>query len=418
MILLQRLQRPIGGPRSNAIMAVVIAACARRRAFGWVLLLAFALVTLLMMGCGSTPSAQADAEPLRDTPQVRETARAIVTVPPGRGLPDSFCVRLYDLKSTAGQCDLPGADPLGVVYATSFRQGQSVAKLAISAAAAGMVRFTVASTDRDTRRDTRLASWAQVHPREEIYRKTLSVSPDGRRVALVRNAAWLDGGADAMVQGPLELLDLDTREWRSVGVNVLDAHPVQWVSESQVIVVRAIARDRLPLAGAELADGSGVAGGSPADGFGASYARAEWVPVVSRIDLVSGAVTLLHVGRRAIVSTDGSRLIVQDGEGRLRLVNLSGPTLTSSPLPRPPGFRHRGVIGFAGPAHVLYWAVTAPGLESERTVSNSPLAGPKPVLSLRVATLKPDGSPAWTGESAIAVLRIDPRSSPAVDAIR
>ncbi len=340
--------------------------------------------------------------PVQENESVRREVNAAVTVPPGLGIPD-YCARAYNVRSKRSACLDTGGRTQPVRYATLHSDGSFAVKLLVYLKTDSPTTFHLVRVDTQTKREKFMTEWNVRDPLEELYNKTLSISPDGKRVAIVRNASDLRGAAHFMKQGKLELYDIENNVWQNLEIDALDGHPVQWLDENRIAFARAVKREDMPT---QLLDPK-----SADDDFGNVYARAAFVPVVYVRDMRSKTERALHVGRIAIASPNGRELIVQDDARKTRRIALDGESLRSTPLRPLSAMTHNGIIGFAGPAHIAYWAEPYEGRETQYTLSNSPLVGPKKLLSLRIANIE-------NGEFVTAVERIDPRARPSVSAMK
>jgi hypothetical protein len=340
--------------------------------------------------------------PVQENDKVRSQIDAAVVVPPGRGLPD-YCSRAHNVRTKRSACLDTGGRTQPVTYATLHSDGSFAIKLLVYVKTESPTTFHLVRVNTQTKLEKFVTQWDARDRLEETYNKAHSVSPDGKRVALVRNAPALRGAQHFMKQGELVLYDLESNTWDSLQIDVLDAHPVQWLDNNRIVFARALKREEVP---ASLLDAS-----NSNDEFGDVYARAAFVPVVYLRDLRSNSERALHVGRIAIASPHARALIVQDDAQKMRRLTLLGDTLHAMPLATLPALAHEGIVGFAGPSHVLYWAEPYAGRETQYTLSNSPLVGPKKLLSLRVANIE-------NGEFITVVERVDPRAQPSVTLLK
>jgi hypothetical protein len=98
---------------------------------------------------------------------------------------------------------------------------------------------------------------------------------------------------------------------------------------------------------------------------------------------------------------------VRDFELHWRILDLESNR--SKPFEVPgsidvPGAIYPGAIAFVDPITVLYWAWPTEGIQAKFTESNSPLAGPKQMRSLKLVDLS-------DGRSQTVVPFVDPRTS-------
>jgi hypothetical protein len=335
---------------------------------------------------------------------LRKTVNAIASVPPGRGLPQ-FCTRIIDINLKRSTCADRGSLSEPVIFAMPYDNGAYIIKLRYYLKTDSPSNFVLNRVNSATKQETFLAQWDESVALSETYGKKVSVSPDGKRIALIRNAPPMKDTKFKRKQGTLDIFDIDSKTWQPTAIEALDGHPVQWLDDQRIVFSRAVKRELLP---AEL-----TIPANETDRYGADYERASIIPVIFIRDLTMGTERAIHIGEVALALPQHNQIIIQDGEQRLRIATLGGDlsasqsTFASVPLTAPPGITHRGVIGFAGPTQLLYWAQPLPGREIGYTKSNSPLVGPKQLLSLRIADIR-------TGDFVTVIERIDPRSHPAV----
>jgi hypothetical protein len=336
--------------------------------------------------------------PVQENENVRGEIMALITVPPGRGMPD-FCARAHNVRTKQSACLDDGGMTQPVRFAMPYDSGSKAIKLLVYLRSDNVTTFHLVRVDTQTKRERFLTQWDTREPLEETYNKTLSISPDGKQVAIVKNALNMRGASHIMKQGELSLYDLESDSWRALAIDALDGHPVQWLDAERIVFARAVKRDDVPAHLITLENSS--------DEFGVVYSRASFVPLIYVRNLRTNSERAIHVGRIAIAAPSGRELIVQDDARKLRRVLIDGDSYRSTPLSAPPMMTHDGVIGFASAQHVLYWSEPFAGRELQYTLSNSPLVGPKKLLSLRIANID-------NGEFVTAVQRIDPRSNPSV----
>lgn len=264
--------------------------------------------------------------------------------------------------------------------------------------------------------EQRIASW-KAGSGGALYRKQLALSPDGRRLALLPASSLVrmtgfappapDGYrfADQQHVGELVVVDWQTGVARGTGIDVLDEQPITWSADGRrLLVVRAETVSTLtPAMREELHGREGEPGRT--------------IPVIESIDVDSGAVRMLAIGLTPTWSADEKTLLyapvraapiafVADGDPTVReeradafeLRDLDSGRRTPVSLPgliRP--------IAFVGPHAVLYWSLPVAHVPPRMTTHNSPLIGPKQMLSLRVGDLD-------TQEAATVVRYIDPRA--------
>lgn len=245
-----------------------------------------------------------------------------------------------------------------------------------------------------------IAAWT-VPAGGNLYRKPMALSPDGRWLATVPESRLLKLAGysprltsgqrfrDARTVGELVLVDLRSGGQRRTGIELLDEQPISWSADGRrLLVVRAETADRLTPRLAALVEGNeGRAG--------------QGIPVVEALTVETGAVDMLAIGLDPLWSADQSTLLFATADDRFVLRDVGGVERALTL----PGMTGRfGPIAFVGPRQVLYWALPTDGTEPAGTVNNSPLVGPKQMVSLKVVDLD-------TQAFATVVPRIDPRAN-------
>ena len=240
-------------------------------------------------------------------------------------------------------------------------------------------------------------------PTGNPYHQALSVSPDGRWVAVVPVVHLLKGDgysgrlpSDARFRGlrfvgDLELVDLQTKTVRHTGVEVVEGEPISWSADGRrLLIVRAETVEGLePALAAEVRGHEGHAG--------------QGVPVVEIFDLETRGTTMLAIGQQPLWSPDNRTLLYQPADDRIEQMDLASRARRPVVLPGMSKRYEQIAIAFVTSRRVLYWALPTVGVEPGFTGHNSPLVGVKQMLSLKVADLD-------TGAFATVYPRLDPRA--------
>ncbi len=228
------------------------------------------------------------------------------------------------------------------------------------------------------------ALWPQYHAMGAY----LALAPTGGLVAFISHTR------DAQMYHPQVLLTEGRLElWNTVrpfgqlrGTWALDAR-MSWFPDGVRLAYAALVPH--PEAGAlPLED----------DSFGAQWARWPRVPFTYVLNTSTGRSDPIHVGTDPIVSSDGAAILVSDGDGRHRLVDMASRKSDPATLP---GFWGEAFALVKG-TFALYVAYPTEGLGGGYTESNSPLVGPKQMLSIKVADVE-------TGRFQTVVRSVDPR---------
>lgn len=334
-----------------------------------------------------------------ETAAVLQGIQGIVTQRPGRA--DRRCIAMLDLATMRQRCPEGIVIDEPVLRAQAIDNGKKIlvinyyfAPSSSDAKEFNPGTFNLTLRDGAARRETALTSWQPATRGIDIYNKMFSVSPDETTIAMVREDQPLriDGlPLEARRQGPLELFDMKTKTWRDTGTIALNESAVAWLDSGEIAYVRSVPRKEAP---AELLPREGE--------FASEFENFPVLPMVFVRSLVTGRERALHAGVDIVPTPDRKQLLIRDTKNRLRMVDIASGRYRPVTLN---GMANRGVIGFVAPDRVLYWALPTTGREARETLFNSPLAGPKQMLSLKIGTLD-------TNQFATVVPFIDPRADP------
>jgi hypothetical protein len=135
-------------------------------------------------------------------------------------------------------------------------------------------------------------------------------------------------------------------------------------------------------------------------------------PQIRRLDLSTGREEVLVPGHQPVVSSDGLSLLFRPLDRRdWAWWDVSGGT--TRPLPRLHGLR--APLALVDSRYLLYTAEPSPGAPTGLTVNNSPLVGPKKMLSLKLADLSSGAyETLWDGIDPRRVLAARAGALPAV----
>lgn len=226
----------------------------------------------------------------------------------------------------------------------------------------------------------------------------IAISPSNGLVAFVAELEGIDlspvGGYTSV--GRLEIWNLDRRESVQTDSRALD-FPMSWFPD-----------------GARLAYVEPIDCQSARTLFPEQFERlTNWLsrltctqaPAISVLDVRTGEKSLLALGRSATVSESGRTVIVRESQRDWIIVRETGEIAT---FPGAPGFLRP--IALSGSGLLVYWGLPTDGTAIQYTKHNSPLVGPKLMLSLKAARL-------GTGEFITLVPYIDPRSQASFGAL-
>jgi hypothetical protein len=218
----------------------------------------------------------------------------------------------------------------------------------------------------------------------------MALSPGGRHIAFISDYTGVQmTQPDAwLTSGTLEIWDTTKSTGGPVGITARDG-ALSWFPDGR------------RLAYATLAPRGEAGDLAAADGFGAAWEHWPRVPAVHILDLKTGKGVFLCVGDDPVVSQDGESVMVRDYDARMRIVDAATGRWKPVKLPGQAWSYTKSVVAFQGDS-VLYWAVPTVGAPLRTTKDNSPLVGPKWMLTLKTADLK-------TGRYQTIMEGLDPR---------
>ncbi|MCZ6735715.1 MAG: hypothetical protein O7C65_08000 [Planctomycetota bacterium] len=222
----------------------------------------------------------------------------------------------------------------------------------------------------------------------------LALAPTGGLVAFVINVTNVKVRKPRAYfwRGRIEIWDVDTKDRLPTGTTALDDKLCWFPDGRHLAYVDLLNRDEAVKVLRKHVD--------PTEDYGTVLIERKQVPVVHVMDTTTGRTEALHVGLGPVVSADGTRVLMRDFESRWRMLDLDRQR--SEPVSAP-GRAWPGAIALCDANLVLYWAWPTEGAELKWTRHNSPLVGPKPMLTLKVADLR-------TGDFRTVVPYIDPRT--------
>jgi hypothetical protein len=361
---------------------------------------AWALISIgaaTLAGC-ATGIKHRVAEGVEDA-SVLQDITGIITQRPGRG--DARCIAIIHLDTKRRRCAEGIVIDEPVMRAQAIDNGKKIVVMnhyfaphSDNPKQFNPGTFNLTLRDGTARRETALTSWQTSSAGSNVYDKMFSISPDETTIAMVRDDKDLRIDRlplEARRQGPLELFDMRTNTWRDTGTVALNEGAVVWLSAEEIAYVRSVPRKEAQV---ELL---------PRDGeFASEFQNFPVMPMVFVRSLVNGRERALHAGVDIALTPDKKQLLIRDTKNRLRMVDVASGRHRAVTLN---GIANRGVIGFVAPDRVLYWALPSEGRETRETLFNSPLVGPKQMLSLKIGVLD-------TNRFATVVPFIDPRADP------
>lgn len=212
------------------------------------------------------------------------------------------------------------------------------------------------------------------------------LAPQGGLVAFVADAKP-DYSAAAV--GPLEIWDLATERAKTTDVMAIDAG-LAWFADGRRLLFVELLPD---------ADARALARG--ASDFDVMFKSRDRIgtPVISMLDLATGARTRVHVGAQPRVSPDGRSLLLEDASRRWWRLDLASGHATRGDWPG----NWRGPIAWAADDLLLYWGHPTTGTPVTYTQGGSPLAARQAMGDIKLSV-------PGTGRFQTVVKGIDPRT--------
>lgn len=220
----------------------------------------------------------------------------------------------------------------------------------------------------------------------------LALSPVNGNVAMVVNAQPVQfRNPDAYLKfGSLEIWNIETKEKLKITQGALDQGFSWFPDGKHLAFVDLLAQNEFASIHQDTVP--------PQKNYANKITKWHKVPVVSVINIETGKVRRLFAGWEPVVSDDGSQIIGGDYDNNRILFSSTGSFIKSI---APPGIVHLGIIYF-NQTKILYWGLPTEGTEQKITTNNSPLVGPKPMYTLKVAELE-------SGKFETVIPYIDPR---------
>lgn len=220
------------------------------------------------------------------------------------------------------------------------------------------------------------AMWATTAAGHGEIGEHLALSPVGGRVAFMSGLSDAQTPGALLLTGSVEIWDVETKTRVKTEIKGSD-EGLAWLPDGKHLAYVKLVEPKIAWA---LQDKT--------DTFGSTFRKWDKVPAVFVRDVDAGTEALVHVGWDPVVSSDGKSVFLSDNEGAWRRIDLatgksSIPTLRGAPL-------NDYIIASLASDIVLTRALPTQGLKVKQTESNSPLVGPKEMLSLKLAKLNSD----------------------------
>lgn len=188
--------------------------------------------------------------------------------------------------------------------------------------------------------------------------------------------------------GVVEIWDIYTKAGRQTDIRALDDGLAWSPDGNRLAYVKLV--DPKATAGLDLTDNT----------FGQAFRQWQRVPAVFVRDLDAGTDAFLHLGWRPVISWDGRSVLVSDLQANWQRVDVANGH--SENITWPAGF-WGSVVAYPAKDLVLAWCLPTEGGDIKYTQNNSPLRGPKEMLTLKLVKLN--------GKEFQTVIRdVDPRT--------
>lgn len=206
----------------------------------------------------------------------------------------------------------------------------------------------------------------------------LALSPGNGYVALVTNASSVQlRNPDALLKyGTLEIWDIKTKRKLPVECKALDDR-LSWFPDGKHLAFVDLFDQDIAKKLYHTKDISNKS-------YGKSDIQWHRVPTVSILNIETGDVKNLFIGRRPIVSEDGDAIMMGDYDNNWILFDLNEEII--KPV-YPPGIIRLGAL-YLTHSTVFYWGLPTKGTKLKATKMHSPLVWPKPMYTLKVAEIE------------------------------
>ena len=261
-----------------------------------------------------------------------------------------------------------------------------------------LLKFVSMKDDEETTIFTKRGSaiWATspVQTPGGVIGTYLALAPRGGNVALLSNIDARQMPGALLHEGHLEIWNLVRKKKVEIAEIKALNQPMAWFPDGhRLAYVKLTPIKQIPKKGV----GFELLG---------SYAERGWeaAPAIFSLDLKTGKSAFIGVGWQPAISPDGKTMIVT-GSKNLYSVDLATGKTSALDFPKV-AYRTWDpapvVVGITQNGTVFYRGLPLTGKQARSTVGNSPLVGPKPMLTVRVA------NPA-AGKSAVLIPYFDPR---------
>jgi hypothetical protein len=235
------------------------------------------------------------------------------------------------------------------------------------------------------------AMWATTAAGSGEIGSHLALAPTSGRVAFISHVADRQMPRALLNLGHIEIWDLADKTGHDTNVIALD-EPMSWFPDGERLAYSTLVkREELPQNAGGLKEFRSY--------FGEVWAE---IPAIYIYDVKAKKSTFFYVGWQPVVSNDGQMVLVGGWAADdfiWKRVNATTGQASPVTLPGAAG----PILGIASDGLILYVGLPTKGTEVKLTKNNSPLRGPKEMLSIKVSNDKGD-------KLQTIVPYIDPRS--------
>jgi hypothetical protein len=261
--------------------------------------------------------------------------------------------------------------------------------------ALGADKHTLKTIKLDGSQETELFSrpgsalWAGTAAGKGEIGKHLALSPVKGRIVMLTGLSSLQmHNPQVLLEiGSLEIWDANEKTGKKTDIQAMDDSMAWFPDGKRLAYTEMIDRKEIPAAG--------IPGD---DTFGKDFKHWGKVPAVFIHDFDAATDTLLQVGWRPAVSSDGQFVLVGDWEDAFQRVDVQTGKSQSATWPG----AYPRLVAYPRKDIVLSWGLPTAGAKIEYTKGNSPLVGPKQMLTIKLARMN-------TSEFQTVVPSIDPR---------
>lgn len=220
------------------------------------------------------------------------------------------------------------------------------------------------------------AMWATTAAGHGEIGRHIALSPVGGRVALLSEVKPVQMPDALLEVGSVEIWDIEKRTGIKTDIKAL-GDGFSWFPDGK------------RLAYAKMIDPPAAAAdpNNDVEPFGKRFQKWKKIPAVFIRDVDAGTETFLHVGTRPVVSINGRSVLVSDDNLAWKSVDVATGKSGPANWPGEPPRYDCGIIAALDKDTLLCWSLPTEGTQIKYTTNNSPLAGPKVMLSLTLVKM-------------------------------